>query len=142
MGFALVLMLVGCAHGPLKAASVREPTRYLGTWYEIAAFPSLERDCTGTTATYLPRADQKVDVIDRCTQGSVRGPERVVISQLQDAFIDLGNHDEFAVIGRENRSRLRVLSRKPQLDSGVYQMLLSHARDQGFDVSKLLLTPQ
>ena len=32
--------------------------RYLGTWYEIAAFPqSFPKGCTGTTATYSLRAD-------------------------------------------------------------------------------------
>jgi apolipoprotein D and lipocalin family protein len=43
------------------------PARLAGTWYEVARYPAVfERDCTHVTATYTPRADGSLGVVNRC----------------------------------------------------------------------------
>jgi apolipoprotein D and lipocalin family protein len=43
------------------------PSRLAGTWYEVARYPApFERDCTHVTATYTPRADGTLGVVNRC----------------------------------------------------------------------------
>jgi apolipoprotein D and lipocalin family protein len=142
MRLSLFILLVGCAHAPLRTVSLQEPTRALGTWYEIASLKPLEKDCTGTTATYLPRADQQIDVINRCRRGSVHGEEALRIAPNDETIIAVGTHYEFAMMGVQSRESLRVLSRRPELDPDLYGNLLARAKEQGFDVSRIKMTPQ
>jgi apolipoprotein D and lipocalin family protein len=63
---------------PLQTVPRVDLQRYLGTWYEIAAFPQrFQRGCTATTATYALRADGDIDVVNRCRKDSPEGPEKV-----------------------------------------------------------------
>jgi apolipoprotein D and lipocalin family protein len=48
------------------------PARLSGTWYEVARYPAeFERDCTHVTATYTPRADGSLGVVNRCRRNGV-----------------------------------------------------------------------
>src|SRR5487761_2032936 len=60
---------------PLETVSHVDLRRYLGTWYEIAAFPQFfEKGCTATTATYSAGIGGEIDVVNRCRKGSPDGP--------------------------------------------------------------------
>jgi apolipoprotein D and lipocalin family protein len=44
-----------------------QPSRLAGTWYEVARYPATFQDgCTHVTATYTPRADGTLGVVNRC----------------------------------------------------------------------------
>ncbi|MGE3277493.1 MAG: lipocalin family protein [Vicinamibacterales bacterium] len=144
--------------------------RYAGTWYEIARFPNRFQDqCAGdVTATYAPRPDGRLDVINRCrtTAGETdeaRGVARVVkgsqnaklevrfapgfLSFLPFVWGDywvLGLDEEYrwAVVGSPDRDYLWVLARTPSVDEAIFDGAVDVARREGFDVSRLERTPQ
>src|SRR5512143_2119744 len=83
----LLLVVVGAGCAPTTTERLHLPTlqtvsrvdvrRYVGTWYEIAAFPQrFQRGCTATTATYTLRAGGDLDVLNRCRTGAPDGEER------------------------------------------------------------------
>jgi apolipoprotein D and lipocalin family protein len=166
------LALVGCAKtttGRLGLPELRTVSRvdlrqYVGTWYDIASFPQrFQRGCTATTATYTIRGDGEIDVLNRCRKGSLDGKEvsaqgrARVIDQSTNAklkvsffrpfwgdywIIDLGANYEYAVVGHPSRDYLWILSRKPTMDSTVYEGILDRLQAQGYEVARLDRTPQ
>jgi apolipoprotein D and lipocalin family protein len=136
--------------------------RYAGKWYEIARLPNrFQRDCAGdTTATYTLRPDGKITVLNQCrtAQGrlkSAKGIARVAdkngpTSKLEVSFfwpfygkywiIDLDPEYRWAAVGEPKRKYFWVLSREPSLDEGVYQGILERARNQGYDLERLMAT--
>lgn len=138
--------------------------RYVGTWYEIAAFPMIfERGCVGSTATYSARPDGKIDVLNMCRNGSFEGSPReakgvawvtdtTTNAKLRVQFfwpvsapywiIALGENYEYAMVANPNRKNLWILSRTPQMSEAVYTELVQKAVAQGFDVTRLVKTPQ
>ena len=77
------ITLFGCSEStterlqlpPLEAVSRVELQRYLGTWYEIASYPQrFQEGCTGTTATYMLRDNDEIDVLNKCHKGGLDGP--------------------------------------------------------------------
>src|SRR5687768_8361336 len=76
--------LGGCAgtpeNPPATVASV-DLSRYAGTWYEIARFPNSFEDgrgieCIEVTATYTPRPDGRLGVLNRCRNAAAGGAQR------------------------------------------------------------------
>jgi apolipoprotein D and lipocalin family protein len=138
--------------------------RYTGTWYEIARYPNrFQKGCVGTTAQYTLRDDGKVDVLNQCRENtldgklmSAKGTAKVVDmktnAKLKVTFfwpfyghywiIDLGEHYEYAVVGHPDRKYLWILSRTPAMEEDLYNQILVRIKQQGYDVSKLVKTPQ
>ncbi len=138
--------------------------RYAGTWYEIAAYPQrFQEGCTATSATYTLREDGELDVVNRCRQGAVDGPERSVEgraravdpstnSKLEVNFfgpfwgdywiLDLGADYEYAVVGNPDRDALWILSRSPTMDPAVFEAIVARAEAQGYDRDRLVRTVQ
>jgi apolipoprotein D and lipocalin family protein len=139
-------------------------SRYTGDWYEIANFPqSFQRGCTASTATYAARSDGDIDVLNRCRQGSVDGPEKSargrarVVDKASNAklevsffrpfwgdywIVDLGANYEFAVVGHPSRGYLWILSRTPTMDSQVYDAIVARLAAQGYETKRLVRTAQ
>jgi apolipoprotein D and lipocalin family protein len=143
--------------------------RYLGDWFEIARFPNrFQDDCVGDVkASYVRRADGRIDVINRCRARDdtkeARGVARIVDARTQgklkvrfapallswlpavwgDYWI-LGLDDDYAwaVVGSPDRQYLWVLARAATLDDGQYRLALRAARDNGFDTARLVRTAQ
>ncbi len=139
-------------------------TRYSGKWFEIARLPaSFENKCTGdVTATYSLKPGGLVEVQNGCrkangkiteTAGTARprdkkGPN----SKLKVTFfwpfsgdywiLDLDQDYQWALVGTPDRKYLWILSRTPQLNSDIYERLLSRASTLGFDTSRVQKTPQ
>jgi apolipoprotein D and lipocalin family protein len=137
--------------------------RYAGQWYEIARLPNrFEKNCVSSvTATYTLRDDGKIDVLNRCKKASgeflsAKGKAKVVDkrsnAKLKVTFfwpfygdywiLDLGANYEYSVVGDESRKYLWILSRSPQLEDAVYQRILANMSTQGFDTSRIIMTPQ
>ena len=138
--------------------------RYLGHWYEIASFPqSFQRGCTASTATYTPRPDGQIDVLNRCRLNSVDGPEKAargrarVVDKATNAklevsffrpfwgdywIVDLGADYEYAVVGHPSRDYLWILSRTPVMEPQVYDGIVARLAAQGYETKRLVRTAQ
>lgn len=142
-------------------------TRYAGSWYEIARFPtsfqdSPSRRCEDVTATYTPRPDGTVQVVNRCRNALEGGREIVAEATARPAspgndrlrvtffwpfagdywVIGLDPDYRWAVVGAPGRDYLWVLSRTPAMRAGDYMAARDVGRRQGFDVRRLVVTPQ
>jgi apolipoprotein D and lipocalin family protein len=143
--------------------------RYAGDWFEIARFPNrFQRQCVGEVrASYARRADGRIDVVNRCRTGDgqteARGVARLVDEQthakLKVRFapawlswlppvwgdywiIGLAPDYSWAVVGEPGREYLWILGRTPRLDAESMATARAAATDNGFDVSRLVQTPQ
>ncbi|MGQ9645405.1 MAG: lipocalin family protein [Thermodesulfobacteriota bacterium] len=149
---------------PLEVVSYVDLKRYAGTWYEIARFPHrFQEGCLGSRATYTLLQDGSVEVLNQCYKGSLEGElssvrgkawvtDRKTNAKLKVRFfwpftgdywiIDLGENYDYAVVGHPTRKYLWILSRAPQIDEALYERILKRLRNQSYDVTKLMKTPQ
>ena len=166
---ALVLFLgftAACTQrgAPPRTVERVELERYLGTWYEIASFPSwFQRNCVATQATYSRTDDGRVRVENACREktlsGAWNGIEGVAwaaepgnFTRLKVQFfwplrgdywvLALGPEYRWALVGHPNREYLWVLSRTRTMDDAVYAQILKQASAQGYDVARLRRTQQ
>ncbi len=149
---------------PLQTVPKVDLDRYTGTWYEIASFPQrFEKGCVASTATYSLRNDGKVSVLNQCRNETLDGKLRSargtawVVDKRTNAklkvcffwpfsgdywIIDLGSNYEYAVVGHPKRTYLWILSRKPQMDSNIYENILQRLKAQQYNISLLKKTLQ
>ena len=168
---AAVLVVAGAqspSAPPVRPVPSVDLNRYAGDWFEIARFPNrFQRGCLGDVrATYARRPDGRVEVVNRCrtTNGETeaRGIARVADEQsfarLKVRFapawlsflplvwgdywiIGLAPDYSWAVVGDPGREYLWILARTPQLDDEAGAAARAVARNNGFDVSRLVSTP-
>jgi lipocalin/ligand-binding SRPBCC domain-containing protein len=154
---------------PVRAVPFVDLDRYAGEWFEIARFPNrFQRQCVGDVrATYARRPDGRVDVVNRCRvaegETEARGIARVVDEQtfakLKVRFapawlswlpmvwgdywiIGLAPDYSWAVVGDPGRDYLWILARAPHLGDDSIAAARAVARDNGFDVDRLIPTSQ
>ena len=154
----------------LKSISALDVPRYMGTWYEIAKFPAwVQKKCVADTrAEYTLQPDGRVQVINRCRQGSGEMKEAlgsgrqigdVTSSKLEVRFapawlsflpmvwgdywvIDLDPAYQLVAVSEPKREYLWILSRSATVDPTAYNALLARLSSQGFDLQRLEKTPQ
>ena len=125
---------MGCnsdKHPPLETVTKVDIEQYKGTWYEIARFEhSFEEGCKNVTATYQLRKDNKIKVINQCTDTkSNKRKESIGVayatdksnSKLKVSFfrpfygdywiLDLDKKYSYALVGSPDRKYLWILSR-------------------------------
>jgi apolipoprotein D and lipocalin family protein len=154
---------------PVRTVPLVDLDRYAGDWFEIARFPNrFQRQCVSDVrASYARRADGRVDVVNRCRtadgESEARGVARVVdertFTKLQVRFapawlswlpmvwgdywiIGLAPDYSWAVVGDPGRDYLWILARAPQLEDASTAAARAAARDNGFDVTRLVPTSQ
>jgi apolipoprotein D and lipocalin family protein len=154
---------------PVRTVASVDLNRYVGDWFEISRFPNrFQRQCTGDVrANYARRPDGRIDVINRCrTAGGeteARGVARIVdertSAKLKVRFapawltflpavwgdywvIGLAPDYSWAVVGDPGREYLWILSRTSHLSDEAAAAARAAARDNGFDVERLVPTPQ
>jgi apolipoprotein D and lipocalin family protein len=167
-----IAMAAGCARStterlhlpPLTTVAHVDLSRYVGTWYELANFPtSFQRGCTATTATYALRDDGDIEVVNRCREGTLEGKEksargraRVVDgttnAKLEVSFfrpfwgdywiIELADDYSHAVIGHPGRDYLWILARTPTMAETTYQGIVARLQAKGYETSRLVRTLQ
>jgi apolipoprotein D and lipocalin family protein len=149
---------------PLQTVPKVDLQRYLGTWYELAAFPqSFQRGCTGTTATYSLREDGQLDVLNRCRLGTLDGKEKVATgrarvvdaqtnAKLEVSFfrpfwgdywiIQLDPDYRYVVVGHPSRDYLWILSRTPTMEPALYDSIIAKLEADGYPLDRLVRTEQ
>lgn len=152
-----------------KAVERIDVQQYMGKWYEIAHLPMyFQRKCVGdTTAQYSLNADQSITVLNRCrtASGKMDTAEGIAYaknagnSQLKVSFLPKGlrwlpftkgdywvlridPEYKVALVGGPSNKYLWILSKTPNLDQATYQSYLETARQYGYDISKVVKTPQ
>ena len=166
---AWLLLLAGCAVPQPDATTPRtveavDLARYAGLWHEAARFPTRFQDsatlrCEDTTATYAPRPDGRVEVVNACAnalaEGRPRreargvayavegsGNARLRVSFFRPFYGDywvlgIGPDYRWAVVGAPGRDYLWVLSRERAMPEADYAAAVEVARRGGFDVGRL-----
>lgn len=146
-----------------------ELNRYLGKWYEIAHLPMFfQRKCArNTTANYNLKPNGHIEVINQCetAEGKIKAStgDAYAIdktnSKLKVSFLPKGlrwlpftkgdywvlkvdENYKTALVGGPTNKYLWILSRTPHIDKATYQAYLQAAQQQGYDTSKLIITPQ
>lgn len=154
---------------PVRTVPVVDLGRYAGDWFEIARFPNrFQRQCVGDVrATYARRPDGRVDVVNRCRtdegETEARGVARIVdehtFAKLKVRFapawlswlpavwgdywvIGLAPDYSWAVVGDPDRNYLWILARARHLDDASMAAAREAARNNGFDVTRLVPTTQ
>jgi apolipoprotein D and lipocalin family protein len=169
--FAVMQLTVAPAETrpPVRTVPFVDLNRYIGDWFEIARFPNrFQRQCIGDVrASYARRPDGRLDVVNRCRtiegQTEAAGVARIVnertFAQLKVRFapawlsfisavwgdcwiIGLAPDYSWAVVGDPGREYLWILARTPHLDDQSLAAARAIARDNGFDVERLVPTPQ
>jgi apolipoprotein D and lipocalin family protein len=156
------------AQTPVRTVPLVDLNRYAGDWFEIARVPNrFQRQCLGDVrASYARRTDGRVDVVNRCrtAEGPIeaRGVARVVdertSARLQVRFapawlswlpvwgdywiIGLASDYSWAVVGDPGRNYLWILARTAHLEPDAVAAARHAARTNGFDVERLVQTPQ
>lgn len=163
-GIILCMSIFQCSpqKNHLKTVDDVDLSRYIGKWYEIASFPqSFQKNCFGTSAEYSINPDGVIIVENRCNKGGVDGKEAYIKgkafvvpnsgnAKLKVQFfrpfkgdywiIDLADDYSYAAVGSPNMKYLWILSRKPNMDSSIYQDILLRLTSLGFDIQKLKKT--
>lgn len=161
LGIGAVALILSTRKKPLKTVSNVDLEKYLGKWYEIAAFPqSFEKGCTCTVAEYSLGDDGNIEVKNTCIKdgkiktaiGTASVDDKRTNSKLDVSFfwpfsgkywiIALAPDYSYAVVGHPNRKYLWILNRKPKMDSMTYNHLVLMAAGKGFDIRKLVKTGQ
>lgn len=163
----LLSVLLGCtkvtAPPPVTAPTVNI-NKYMGKWYEIAAFPMFfEKGCYCTEANYSLLSDNTVKVTNQCRRDQPTNKWSIANasawaanagdnSKLKVRFfwpftadywvLYVDNDYNYAIVGSPNYEYLWILSRQPQISDTQYQKLLTIATQKGYDVKHLKLTPQ
>ncbi|WP_198369103.1 lipocalin family protein [Roseomonas rosulenta] len=167
----LALLTAACVTEPGPGAPRTVGTvdlaRYAGTWFEVARFPTSFQDsarvrCEDVSATYAPRPDGRISVVNRCRNALDGGAERVAEGVARSAspgndrlrvsffwpfygdywVIGLDPDYRWAVVGAPGRDYLWVLSRTPRMTAADLDAAVEIARREGFDTARLQRTVQ
>ncbi|WP_409160413.1 outer membrane lipoprotein Blc [Pectobacterium sp. B2J-2] len=162
----VALFSVACSVTPPDNVTVVENfdvNRYLGTWYEIARLDHrFERNLERVTATYSPRDDGGITVINRgfniekqewkestgkayFTGSPQRGALKVsFFGPFYGGYniIELDDEYRYALICGPNRDYLWILSRTPMLEAATRNKLVATAKRYGFPTEALIWVNQ
>jgi apolipoprotein D and lipocalin family protein len=160
------VLSVACSVSPpkdVKVVSRFDSQRYLGTWYEIARLDHrFERGLEQVTANYSPREDGGLKVINRGFNPQKQQWQESIgkayfigspqVAALKVSFfgpfyggynvIELDADYRYALVCGPNRDYLWILSRTPELDAATRDRLLQTAKNNGFDIDKLIWVKQ
>lgn len=152
------------AQNDLSVVSAVDLKRYAGKWFEIARLPfTFESKLKCITATYTLREDGKINVenagrlISKPEKNSIaKGkafiPDKNAPGKLKVQFfwpfngnywiMYLDENYKYVMIGEPSLRYLWILARENQLEETVLQMLYKKATDEGYDLTKLIMTVQ
>lgn len=140
--------------------------RYQGTWYELARLPMyFQRHCAQSEARYSLRPDGDMAVFNRCLTTEWQWEEAKgtatpqVPGKTDKLWVEFNNwftallpgiakgdywvlyvSDDYktAIVGSPSRRYMWLLSRTPTVSTDTREDLLSRARQQGYDTTRLI----
>lgn len=159
LSIALVFGIFDTTKNPdLPTVKALKLDRYAGKWYEVAKLPNrFERGLECITATYTVKKNGKIEVRNggvKTKNGKVQDikgtawvPNSTYPGVLKVRFfwpfagdyyiMDLDEEYQYALVGSPSRDFLWILCRVPEISDDLYNQLLSKAKEQGFDISKV-----
>jgi len=160
LGCALLLTLVGCTTSSMDVPAVTsfDARRYVGDWYEIARMPSAYNNLEDVTYHHELFGNGVIFVKrgyfeDREREITYRGPfeDKRSVGELRLKFLyDFGmlyrviwispDYD-VAMVTSEVLNDLWIFAREKKIPKEQYDKLVKMAKDWGFDVDKLEMTP-
>lgn len=136
--------------------------RYLGMWYEVARYNhSFERGMDNTMAEYILQDDGTVAVINsgwkngkfKVAKGKAKYPDPTskpgglkvsffmfFYSPYNVMLVD--ENYQLSLVGSKSDNYLWILSRTPEPDPVLLEVMLAEAEDRGYDTSKLIWVDQ
>lgn len=168
---ALLVTAGALAQPRLLAVPRVDLERYAGTWHEVARLPNrFQDDCVSeVTATYAPRPDGTLSVVNRCRtaqpgDGAVVEAEgeawpvdesnaKLKVSFLPGwlRWLPVGRGDywvveldadyRWALVGEPSRRTMWVLSRTPSLPAETLEGILGRAKEMGFETGRAIVSP-
>jgi apolipoprotein D and lipocalin family protein len=159
-----VLLSLSLAAEPVSTVKSVDLNKYLGTWYQIAYFPTKFQPNTGGMVTADYSLDKKGKI--RVVNTSYRDDEGKEIwkqakakawsvdksnSKLKVRFfwpltgdywivkLDEENYS-YSVVSDPKRKYLWILNREQSMDQKVYRDIIEYLRTGGWDMDKLVLT--
>lgn len=144
---------------PINVERKIDLNRYQGKWYEIAAIPSkFEKGCTNVTSEYSLQKDGTFKIVSECRviesgnlkksfgKATLKDPGTNSKFKMKSRgpfkrdyqILSVGNEYEYALAGDQSRTRLWILSRKPVLAKNVVDQLIDKAKNEGFDIGKIV----
>ena len=169
VGLAQASVARAQTRAPVRTVPFVDLNRYTGDWFEIARFPNrFQRQCVGDVrASYTRRLDGRLDVVNRCrtldgateASGVARIVDEQTFAKLKVRFapawlsflpavwgdywiVGLAPDYSWVVVGDPGRAYLWILARAPHLDDRSLGAARAIARDNGFEVERLVATPQ
>ena len=161
----ILLSLAACTGKPegIEPASPFDSERYLGTWYEVARIENrFEQGLSQVTATYTPREDGGITVINRGFDvreaawkeaiGKAYFVDDRTSAHLKVSFFGpfyasyiafhVGENYDHAFVTGNSKDYLWLLSRTPSVSETIKADFLSQAQALGFDLTKLVWVEQ
>ena len=137
-------------------------SRYLGEWYEIARYDhSFERGMDNTMAEYILQDDGKVVVLNtgwkngkfKIAEGKAKykdpegDPGHLRVSFFLFFYSDynvmmVDENYQISLVGSKAEKYLWILSRTPVPDPVLLEMVLTEAKNRGYDTSELIWVDQ
>lgn len=137
-------------------------SRYLGEWYEVARYDhSFERGLDNTMAEYILQDDGKVVVLNtgwkngkfKLAEGKAKYPDpegepgALRVSFFLFFYSDynvmmVDENYQISLVGSKAEKYLWILSRTPEPDPTLLDMVLEEAQKRGYDTSKLIWVDQ
>ena len=159
-----VLPVMACTKDQVDNSTVSEfdLSRYLGVWYEIARYDhSFERGMDNAMAQYILQDDGTVVVLNtawkdglfKLAEGKAKypNPEKepgaLKVSFFMFFYSDynvmiVDEDYTISLVVSKKDNYLWILSRTPEADPALLQMVLNEAEERGYDTSKLIWVDQ
>lgn len=167
MTLACVTLLAGCKTTP-EAPPIRtvpqvDLQRFMGDWYVVAHRPTaLEKTVFNAVESYRLNSDGTIDTTYTFNQGAVDGKVKkysmkgIVMNTATNAewamqfagpmkadykIVYLDDNYQEAIIGRDQRDYVWILTRSPNISSTDFDALLSRVRNMGYELNNLRQIP-
>lgn len=158
-------LLLGKGANPVKTVPKVDLQRYLGTWYQLAYFPTSfqPKDCGLTVAKYSWNAKKKRVIVENTCYEDAAGTKIKKRATATAKVVDPSNAklkvtffwpfsgdywivklDEkdysYAAVSDRKRKYLWILTRDVAFDRARYEEITSWLKQNGWDTSKLVVT--
>ena len=161
IGIIMAILSFCCckSNQPLETVKNVDLNKYVGKWYEIAAFPQrFEKGCSCVVAEYsIIDGKNYVSVTNSCfkvaeNKTEIAKGKAFIVKGSNNAklkvqffwpfkgkywIIELADDYSYVVVGHPNRNYLWILSRTKEMDSLLYEAIVQRIKNKGFDITKI-----